>query len=168
HQKEEEKRKLKVDNPEGVIKFVDESSSTSLNTSPSQKPAPLQFQEHAGKRSSVQISQMSSIAAHETMLSDLKKQTRETETERVIIYLPYLVYRLHGLRGVHEQANELSERLNTLVSEQMKTVDAVRGAESLLRTVEDGLKANSVAVEQNFEALETRLKGLMERVERGY
>ncbi|KAJ3030308.1 UNVERIFIED_CONTAM: Dynactin subunit 2 [Siphonaria sp. JEL0065] len=183
HQKEEEeKRKLKVENPEGVIKSVDESSSTSLNTSPSPKPAPLQFQEHAGKRSSVRISQMSSIAAHETMLSDLKKQTRETETEKrvhhlytrvhsldtVISDLPYLVYRLHGLRGVHEQANELSERLNTLVSEQMKTVDAVRGAESLLRTVEDGLKANSVAVEQNFEALETRLKGLMERVERGY
>ncbi|KAJ3123582.1 hypothetical protein HK100_011558 [Physocladia obscura] len=135
------------------------------------------------KRMSTRLQpKLSAPTSQETVISDLKRQTKETETERrvnllysrlhgldtVISQLPYLAVRLQALGNVHEKANELSERLNRLVSEQMKTVDAVRGAEGLARTVEDGLRANEIALMVNFESLETRLIDIVERVQRGY
>ncbi|ORY52902.1 hypothetical protein BCR33DRAFT_711319 [Rhizoclosmatium globosum] len=153
------------------------AGATAATATGEQPDLPMPSQ-HMGKRSHVRLNQMSSVVSHESVVNDLKKQTKETETERRVNYLygkvngmdslisqlPYLIYRLHGLRGVHETAHELSDRLNNLVSEQMKGLDGVRGVESLVRVVEEGLKANTVSIDRNFEQLELRVLELFQRL----
>ncbi|KAI8613378.1 hypothetical protein BC830DRAFT_1132520 [Chytriomyces sp. MP71] len=120
---------------------------------------------------------LTDAAVAQTALTDLQKQTRETATEKrvqalygkmhthdtLVSQLPYLVLRLQSLRVLHARADGLSERLNRVMAEQMKTMDSLRGVEGLVRVVEEGIRANAGAVEDNFEALEGRVKGLMLR-----
>ncbi|KAJ3295182.1 hypothetical protein HDU79_009754 [Rhizoclosmatium sp. JEL0117] len=163
---------------EPVAKTATPPAGTTAATATDEQPDLPMPSQHMGKRSHVRLNQMSSVVSHESVVNDLKKQTKETETERRVNYLygkvngmdslisqlPYLIYRLHGLRGVHETAHELSDRLNNLVSEQMKGLDGVRGVESLVRVVEDGLKANTVSIDRNFEQLELRVLELFQRL----
>ncbi|KAJ3339407.1 hypothetical protein HDU83_007655 [Entophlyctis luteolus] len=145
-------------------------------------PSLSKFDSHEAKLKRISAKLQPKVMQQDSILADFKRQTKETETEkrvnhlysrlhsmeRVVTQLPYLVLRLQGLSAVHERANELSERINRLLAEQAKTVDAVRGAEGLVKTVEDGLHANEIAFMVNFESLETRLIDIVDRVQRGY
>nr|XP_023651225.1 dynactin subunit 2 isoform X1 [Paramormyrops kingsleyae]XP_023651226.1 dynactin subunit 2 isoform X2 [Paramormyrops kingsleyae] len=113
------------------------------------------------------LGKMNEIAKHKAAIEDADTQNKVSQLYDVIqkwdamaTSLPQVVQRLVAVRDLHEQAMQFGQLLTHLDTTQQMINNSLKDNSSLLSQVQQTMKDNLKAVEENFATLDQRMKNL--------
>uniref|UniRef100_A0A9J8BCZ2 Dynactin 2 (p50) n=1 Tax=Cyprinus carpio carpio TaxID=630221 RepID=A0A9J8BCZ2_CYPCA len=113
------------------------------------------------------LGKMNEIAKHKAAVEDAETQNKVSQLYDVVqkwdamaTCLPQLLQRLLAVRELHEQAMQFGQLLTHLDTTQQMINNSLKDNSSLLSQVQQTMKENLLAVEENFSALDQRMKKL--------
>uniref|UniRef100_A0A3B4E4U9 Dynactin subunit 2 n=1 Tax=Pygocentrus nattereri TaxID=42514 RepID=A0A3B4E4U9_PYGNA len=111
------------------------------------------------------LGKMNEIAKHKAAIEDAETQNKVSQLYDVVqkwdamaTSLPQVVQRLIAVKELHEQAMQFGQLLTHLDTTQQMINNALKDNSTLLTQVQQTMKENLVSVEENFAALEQRMK----------
>ncbi|XP_051562077.1 dynactin subunit 2-like [Myxocyprinus asiaticus] len=115
------------------------------------------------------LGKMNEIAKHKATIEDAETQNKVSQLYDVVqkwdvmaSSLPQVVQRLIAVKELHEQAMQFGQLLTHLDTTQQMINNSLKDNTTLLTQVKQTMKENLVAVEENFAALDQRMKKLSE------
>ncbi|XP_052456380.1 dynactin subunit 2-like [Carassius gibelio] len=113
------------------------------------------------------LGKMNEIAKHKAAIEDAETQSKVSQLYDVVqkwdamaTSLPQLVQRLLAVRELHEQAMQFGQLLTHLDTTQQMINNSLKDNSTLLTQVQQTMKENLLSVEENFSALDQRMKKL--------
>uniref|UniRef100_A0A671PL92 Dynactin subunit 2-like n=1 Tax=Sinocyclocheilus anshuiensis TaxID=1608454 RepID=A0A671PL92_9TELE len=113
------------------------------------------------------LGKMNEIAKHKAAIEDAETQNKVSQLYDVVqkwdamaTSLPQLLQRLLAIRELHEQAMQFGQLLTHLDTTQQMINNSLKDNSTLLTQVQQTMKENLLAVEENFSALDQRMKKL--------
>ncbi|XP_020492424.1 dynactin subunit 2 isoform X2 [Labrus bergylta] len=113
------------------------------------------------------LGKMNEIAKHKTAIEDADTQNKVSQLYDVVqkwdamsTSIPQVVQRLVAVKELHEQAMQFGQLLTHLDTTQQMINNSLKDNNTLLTQVQQTMKENLVAVEENFSALDQRMKKL--------
>ncbi|XP_026121564.1 dynactin subunit 2 isoform X2 [Carassius auratus] len=113
------------------------------------------------------LGKMNEIAKHKASIEDAETQNKVSQLYDVVqkwdamaTSLPQLVQRLLAVRELHEQAMQFGQLLTHLDTTQQMINNSLKDNSTLLTQVQQTMKENLLSVEENFSALDQRMKKL--------
>ncbi|XP_051569077.1 dynactin subunit 2 [Myxocyprinus asiaticus] len=113
------------------------------------------------------LGKMNEIAKHKAAIEDADTQNKVSQLYDVVqkwdamaTSLPQVVQRLIAVKELHEQAMQFGQLLTHLDTTQQMINNSLKDNTTLLTQVQQTMKENLVAVEENFAALDQRMKKL--------
>ncbi|XP_048878730.1 dynactin subunit 2 isoform X2 [Brienomyrus brachyistius] len=113
------------------------------------------------------LGKMNEIAKHKAAIEDADTQNKVSQLYDVIqkwdamaTSLPQVVQRLVAVKDLHEQAMQFGQLLTHLDTTQQMINNSLKDNSSLLSQVQQTMKDNLKAVEENFATLDQRMKNL--------
>ncbi|XP_059426334.1 dynactin subunit 2 isoform X2 [Carassius carassius] len=113
------------------------------------------------------LGKMNEIAKHKASIEDAETQNKVSQLYDVVqkwdamaTSLPQLVQRLLAVRELHEQAMQFGQLLTHLDTTQQMITNSLKDNSTLLTQVQQTMKENLLSVEENFSALDQRMKKL--------
>ncbi|XP_041097688.1 dynactin subunit 2 isoform X3 [Polyodon spathula] len=113
------------------------------------------------------LGKMNEIAKHKGAIEDAETQNKVSQLYEVIqkwdsmaTTLPQTVQRLVAVKELHEQAMQFGQLLTHLDTTQKMIKNSLKDNSTLLTQVQQTMKENLKSVEDNFGALDTRMKKL--------
>ncbi|XP_058635732.1 dynactin subunit 2 [Onychostoma macrolepis] len=113
------------------------------------------------------LGKMNEIAKHKAAIEDAETQNKVSQLYDVVqkwdamaSSLPQVVQRLLAVRELHEQAMQFGQLLTHLDTTQQMINNSLKDNSTLLTQVQQTMKENLLAVEENFAALDQRMKNL--------
>lgn len=113
------------------------------------------------------LGKMNEIAKHKATMEDAETQSKVSQLYDVVqkwdamaTSLPQVVQRLTAVRELHEQAMQFGQLLTHLDTTQQMINNSLKDNSTLLTQVQQTMKENLLAVEENFSALDQRMKKL--------
>ncbi|XP_036387057.1 dynactin subunit 2 isoform X1 [Megalops cyprinoides] len=113
------------------------------------------------------LGKMNEIAKHKAAIEDADTQNKVSQLYEVIqkwdamaTTLPQVVQRLIAVKELHEQAMQFGQLLTHLDTTQQMINNSLKDNSTLLAQVQQTMKENLQAVEENFAALDQRMKKL--------
>lgn len=113
------------------------------------------------------LGKMNEIAKHKAAIEDAETQNKVSQLYDVVqkwdamaTSLPQLLQRLLAVRELHEQAMQFGQLLTHLDTTQQMINNSLKDNSTLLTQVQQTMKENLVSVEENFSALDQRMKKL--------
>lgn len=113
------------------------------------------------------LGKMNEIAKHKAAIEDAETQNKVSQLYDVVqkwdamaTSLPQVVQRLIAVKELHEQAMQFGQLLTHLDTTQQMINNSLKDNSTLLTQVQQTMKENLVAVEENFGALDQRMKKL--------
>ncbi|XP_055016336.1 dynactin subunit 2 [Boleophthalmus pectinirostris] len=111
------------------------------------------------------LGKMNEIAKHKAAIEDAETQNKVTQLyelvqkwDAVSTSVPQVVERLISLKELHEQAMQFGQLLTHLDTTQQMINSTLKDNNTLLTQVQQTMKENLVAIEENFAALDERMK----------
>ncbi|XP_016107336.1 dynactin subunit 2 [Sinocyclocheilus grahami] len=113
------------------------------------------------------LGKMNEIAKHKAAIEDAETQNKVSQLYDVVqkwdamaSCLPQLLQRLLAVRELHEQAMQFGQLLTHLDTTQQMINSSLKDNSCLLSQVQQTMKENLLAVEENFSTLDQRMKKL--------
>ncbi|KAI3369908.1 hypothetical protein L3Q82_024718 [Scortum barcoo] len=113
------------------------------------------------------LGKMNEIAKHKAAIEDAETQNKVSQLYDVVqkwdamsTSIPQVVQRLVAVKELHEQAMQFGQLLTHLDTTQQMINNSLKDNNTLLTQVQQTMKENLVAVEENFAALDQRMKKL--------
>ncbi|XP_056607166.1 dynactin subunit 2 [Triplophysa dalaica] len=113
------------------------------------------------------LGKMNEIAKHKAAVEDAETQNKVSQLYDVVqkwdamaTSLPQVVQRLMAVKELHEQAMQFGQLLTHLDTTQQMINNSLKDNGTLLTQVQQTMKENLVAVEENFATLDERMKKL--------
>uniref|UniRef100_UPI003AB060D5 dynactin subunit 2 isoform X2 n=1 Tax=Centroberyx gerrardi TaxID=166262 RepID=UPI003AB060D5 len=113
------------------------------------------------------LGKMNEIAKHKAAIEDADTQNKVSQLYDVVqkwdamaTSVPQVVQRLIAVKELHEQAMQFGQLLTHLDTTQQMINNSLKDNNTLLTQVQQTMKENLVAVEENFAALDQRMKKL--------
>ncbi|KAG1930159.1 dynactin subunit 2 isoform X2 [Pimephales promelas] len=113
------------------------------------------------------LGKMNEIAKHKAAIEDAETQNKVSQLYDVVqkwdvmaTSLPQVVQRLTAVKELHEQAMQFGQLLTHLDTTQQMINNSLKDNTTLLTQVQQTMKENLVSVEENFSALDQRMKKL--------
>ncbi|XP_070758015.1 dynactin subunit 2 isoform X4 [Enoplosus armatus] len=113
------------------------------------------------------LGKMNEIAKHKAAIEDADTQNKVSQLYDVVqkwdavsTSIPQVVQRLVAVKELHEQAMQFGQLLTHLDTTQQMINNSLKDNNTLLTQVQQTMKENLVAVEENFSALDQRMKKL--------
>uniref|UniRef100_UPI0037E98DFB dynactin subunit 2 n=1 Tax=Semicossyphus pulcher TaxID=241346 RepID=UPI0037E98DFB len=113
------------------------------------------------------LGKMNEIAKHKAAIEDADTQNKVSQLYDVVqkwdamsTSIPQVVQRLVAVKELHEQAMQFGQLLTHLDTTQQMINNSLKDNNTLLSQVQQTMKENLVAVEENFSALDQRMKKL--------
>ncbi|KAM6976582.1 dynactin subunit 2 [Aplochiton taeniatus] len=113
------------------------------------------------------LGKMNEIAKHKAAIEDADTQNKLSQLYDVVqkwdamaTSLPQVVQRLMAVKELHEQAMQFGQLLTHLDTTQQMINNSLKDNGTLLSQVQQTMKENLVSVEENFAALDQRMKKL--------
>uniref|UniRef100_A0A7N9B272 Dynactin 2 (p50) n=1 Tax=Mastacembelus armatus TaxID=205130 RepID=A0A7N9B272_9TELE len=113
------------------------------------------------------LGKMNEIAKHKAAIEDADTQNKVSQLYDVVqkwdamaTSIPQVVQRLVAVKELHEQAMQFGQLLTHLDTTQQMINNSLKDNNSLLTQVQQTMKENLVAIEENFAALDQRMKKL--------
>lgn len=113
------------------------------------------------------LGKMNEIAKHKAAVEDAETQNKVSQLYDVVqkwdamaTSLPQVVQRLMAVKELHEQAMQFGQLLTHLDTTQQMINNSLKDNSTLLTQVQQTMKENLVAVEENFAGLDQRMKKL--------
>ncbi|MEQ2272519.1 Dynactin subunit 2 [Xenotaenia resolanae] len=113
------------------------------------------------------LGKMNEIAKHKAAIEDAETQNKVSQLYDVVqkwdavsTSVPQVVQRLVAVKELHEQAMQFGQLLTHLDTTQQMINNSLKDNSSLLTQVQQTMKENLVAIEENFAALDQRMKKL--------
>ncbi|KAK3556866.1 hypothetical protein QTP70_022367 [Hemibagrus guttatus] len=113
------------------------------------------------------LGKMNEIAKHKAAIEDAETQNKVAQLYDVVqkwdamaTSLPQVVQRLIAVKELHEQAMQFGQLLAHLDTTQQMINNSLKDNRTLLTQVQQTMKENLVSVEENFSALDQRMKKL--------
>uniref|UniRef100_A0AAQ5YJW6 Dynactin subunit 2 n=1 Tax=Amphiprion ocellaris TaxID=80972 RepID=A0AAQ5YJW6_AMPOC len=110
---------------------------------------------------------MNEIAKHKAAIEDADTQNKVSQLYDVVqkwdavsTSIPQVVQRLVAVKELHEQAMQFGQLLTHLDTTQQMINNSLKDNNTLLTQVQQTMKENLVAIEENFAALDQRMKKL--------
>uniref|UniRef100_A0A8B9KUH5 Dynactin subunit 2 n=1 Tax=Astyanax mexicanus TaxID=7994 RepID=A0A8B9KUH5_ASTMX len=111
------------------------------------------------------LGKMNEIAKHKAAIEDAETQNKVSQLydmvqkwDAMATSLPQVVQRLIAVKELHEQAMQFGQLLTHLDTTQQMINNSLKDNSTLLTQVQQTMKENLVSVEENFAALEQRMK----------
>ncbi|XP_073707942.1 dynactin subunit 2 [Garra rufa] len=111
------------------------------------------------------LGKMNEIAKHKAAIEDAETQNKVSQLYDVVqkwdamaTSLPQVVQRLLAVRELHEQAMQFGQLLTHLDTTQQMINNSLKDNSTLLTQVQQTMKENLLAVEENFATLDQRMK----------
>uniref|UniRef100_A0A8C4GT86 Dynactin 2 (p50) n=1 Tax=Dicentrarchus labrax TaxID=13489 RepID=A0A8C4GT86_DICLA len=111
------------------------------------------------------LGKMNEIAKHKAAIEDADTQNKVSQLYDVVqkwdavsTSVPQVVQRLVAVKELHEQAMQFGQLLTHLDTTQQMINNSLKDNNTLLTQVQQTMKENLVAVEENFAALDQRMK----------
>ncbi|XP_028303339.1 dynactin subunit 2 isoform X2 [Gouania willdenowi] len=113
------------------------------------------------------LGKMNEIAKHKAAIEDAETQNKVSQLYDVVqkwdsvsSSVPQVVQRLVAVKELHEQAMQFGQLLTHLDTTQQMINNSLKDNNTLLTQVQQTMKENLVAIEENFSALDQRMKKL--------
>uniref|UniRef100_A0A665TL47 Dynactin subunit 2 n=1 Tax=Echeneis naucrates TaxID=173247 RepID=A0A665TL47_ECHNA len=113
------------------------------------------------------LGKMNEIAKHKAAIEDADTQNKVSQLYDVVqkwdamsTSIPQVVQRLVAVKELHEQAMQFGQLLTHLDTTQQMINNSLKDNNTLLTQVQQTMKENLVAIEENFAALDQRMKKL--------
>ncbi|KAI9548802.1 Dynactin subunit 2 [Dissostichus eleginoides] len=113
------------------------------------------------------LGKMNEIAKHKAAIEDAETQNKVSQLYDVVqkwdamsTSVPQVVQRLVAVKELHEQAMQFGQLLTHLDTTQQMINNSLKDNNTLLTQVQQTMKENLGAVEENFSALDERMKKL--------
>lgn len=113
------------------------------------------------------LGKMNEIAKHKAAIEDADTQNKVSQLYDVVqkwdamaTSLPQVVQRLIAVKELHEQAMQFGQLLTHLDTTQQMINNSLKDNSTLLTQVQETMKDNLKSVEENFSALDQRMKKL--------
>uniref|UniRef100_A0A3Q3JBK8 Dynactin subunit 2 n=1 Tax=Monopterus albus TaxID=43700 RepID=A0A3Q3JBK8_MONAL len=113
------------------------------------------------------LGKMNEIAKNKAAIEDADTQNKVSQLHDVVqkwdamsTSIPQVVQRLVAVKELHEQAMQFGQLLTHLDTTQQMINNSLKDNNSLLTQVQQTMKENLVAIEENFAALDQRMKKL--------
>uniref|UniRef100_A0A3Q0SEG0 Dynactin 2 (p50) n=1 Tax=Amphilophus citrinellus TaxID=61819 RepID=A0A3Q0SEG0_AMPCI len=113
------------------------------------------------------LGKMNEIAKHKAAIEDAETQNKVSKLYDVVqkwdamsTSVPQVVQRLVAVKELHEQAMQFGQLLTHLDTTQQMINNSLKDNNTLLTQVQQTMKENLVAIEENFAALDQRMKKL--------
>ncbi|XP_030632270.1 dynactin subunit 2 isoform X1 [Chanos chanos] len=113
------------------------------------------------------LGKMNEIAKHKSAIEDAETQNKVSQLYDIVqkwdamaTSLPQVVQRLTAVKELHEQAMQFGQLLTHLDTTQQMINNSLKDSNTLLTQVQQTMKENLLAVEENFTALDQRIKKL--------
>ncbi|KAM3878242.1 dynactin subunit 2 [Diretmus argenteus] len=113
------------------------------------------------------LGKMNEIAKHKAAIEDADTQNKVSQLYDVVqkwdamaTSVPQVVQRLIAVKELHEQAMQFGQLLTHLDTTQQMINNSLKDNNTLLTQVQQTMKENLVAVEDNFSTLDQRMKKL--------
>uniref|UniRef100_I3JC14 Dynactin 2 (p50) n=1 Tax=Oreochromis niloticus TaxID=8128 RepID=I3JC14_ORENI len=111
------------------------------------------------------LGKMNEIAKHKAAIEDAETQNKVSKLYDVVqkwdamsTSIPQVVQRLVAVKELHEQAMQFGQLLTHLDTTQQMINNSLKDNNTLLTQVQQTMKENLVAIEENFAALDQRMK----------
>ncbi|XP_061641615.1 dynactin subunit 2 isoform X2 [Phyllopteryx taeniolatus] len=111
------------------------------------------------------LGKMNEIAKHKTAIEDADAQNKLSQLydavqkwEATSTSVPQVVQRLVTVKELHEQAMQFGQLLTHLDTTQQMINNSLKDNNTLLTQVQQTMKENLVAIEENFATLDQRMK----------
>uniref|UniRef100_A0A3Q3AIP5 Dynactin 2 (p50) n=1 Tax=Kryptolebias marmoratus TaxID=37003 RepID=A0A3Q3AIP5_KRYMA len=111
------------------------------------------------------LGKMNEIAKHKAAIEDAETQSKVSQLYDVVqkwdavsTSIPQVVQRLVAVKELHEQAMQFGQLLTHLDTTQQMINNSLKDNTTLLTQVQQTMKENLVAIEENFAALDQRMK----------
>ncbi|XP_037107972.1 dynactin subunit 2 isoform X2 [Syngnathus acus] len=111
------------------------------------------------------LGKMNEIAKHKTAIEDADTQNKLSQLydavqkwEAMSTSVPQVVQRLVTVKELHEQAMQFGQLLTHLDTTQQMINNSLKDNNTLLTQVQQTMKENLVAIEENFSTLDQRMK----------
>nr|XP_057911544.1 dynactin subunit 2 [Doryrhamphus excisus] len=111
------------------------------------------------------LGKMNEIAKHKSAIEDADTQNKLSQLydtvqkwEAMSTSVPQVVHRLVAVKELHEQAMQFGQLLTHLDTTQQMINNSLKDNNTLLTQVQQTMKENLVAIEENFAALDQRMK----------
>ncbi|XP_061543078.1 dynactin subunit 2 [Phycodurus eques] len=111
------------------------------------------------------LGKMNEIAKHKTAIEDADTQNKLSQLydavqkwEATSTSVPQVVQRLVTVKELHEQAMQFGQLLTHLDTTQQMINNSLKDNNTLLTQVQQTMKENLVAIEENFATLDQRMK----------
>uniref|UniRef100_A0A672G024 Dynactin subunit 2 n=1 Tax=Salarias fasciatus TaxID=181472 RepID=A0A672G024_SALFA len=111
------------------------------------------------------LGKMNEIAKHKAAIEDAETQNKVSQLYDVVqkwdavsTSIPQVVQRLVAVKELHEQAMQFGQLLTHLDTTQQMITNSLKDNNTLLTQVQQTMKENLVAIEENFAALDQRMK----------
>ncbi|XP_034540710.1 dynactin subunit 2 [Notolabrus celidotus] len=113
------------------------------------------------------LGKMNEIAKHKAAIEDADTQNKVSQLydtvqkwDAMSTSIPQVVQRLVAVKELHEQAMQFGQLLTHLDTTQQMINNSLKDNNTLLTQVQQTMKENLVAIEENFSALDQRMKKL--------
>ncbi|XP_008318851.1 dynactin subunit 2 isoform X2 [Cynoglossus semilaevis] len=113
------------------------------------------------------LGKMNEIAKHKATIEDADTQNKVSQLYDVVqkwdamsTSIPQVVQRLVAVKELHEQAMQFGQLLTHLDTTQQMMNNSLKDNNTLLTQVQQTMKENLVAIEENFASLDQRMKKL--------
>lgn len=113
------------------------------------------------------LGKMNEIAKHKAAIEDADTQNKVSQLydtvqkwDAMATSLPQVVQRLIAVKELHEQAMQFGQLLTHLDTTQQMINNSLKDNGTLLTQVQQTMKENLKSVEENFSALDQRMKKL--------
>uniref|UniRef100_A0A3B3CHU3 Dynactin 2 (p50) n=1 Tax=Oryzias melastigma TaxID=30732 RepID=A0A3B3CHU3_ORYME len=113
------------------------------------------------------LGKMNEIAKHKAAIEDAETQNKVSQLYDVVqkwdavsTSIPQVVQRLVAVKELHEQAMQFGQLLTHLDTTQQMINNSLKDNNTLLTQVQQTMKENLGAIEENFAALDQRMKKL--------
>uniref|UniRef100_A0A4W6EEY6 Dynactin 2 (p50) n=1 Tax=Lates calcarifer TaxID=8187 RepID=A0A4W6EEY6_LATCA len=110
------------------------------------------------------LGKMNEIAKHKAAIEDADTQNKLYDVvqkwDALSTSIPQVVQRLVAVKELHEQAMQFGQLLTHLDTTQQMINNSLKDNNTLLTQVQQTMKENLVAIEENFAALDQRMKKL--------
>lgn len=111
------------------------------------------------------LGKMNEMAKHKAAIEDAETQNKVAQLYDLVqkcdsmsTSVPQVVQRLVSLKDLHEQAMQFGQLLTHLDTTQQMINNTLKDNNTLLTQVQQTMKENLVAIEENFAALDERIK----------
>uniref|UniRef100_A0A674NB05 Dynactin 2 (p50) n=1 Tax=Takifugu rubripes TaxID=31033 RepID=A0A674NB05_TAKRU len=111
------------------------------------------------------LGKMNEIAKHKAAIEDAETQNKVSQLYDVVqkwdamsTSVPQVVQRLVAVKELHEQAMQFGQLLTHLDTTQQMINNSLKDNNTLLTQVQQTMKENLLAIEENFSALDERMK----------